>query len=492
MQLITTSGTIGSRWQEPKERLRGAERRQPERNEQVPPGEGVDLEAFRDPWETLTPLRRQMALCSVLLQLQRRHLDILALIGMAPLISTPDVAVWMHCSETTIHRRARDLRALGLCDEMLLPMPLGGLPSASSHQIEHTPLACLRLRPAGRALLAAIYGRAAHQVPFRLRDIAVPTAHDTGIHRFRTLLAIASGNRAARRDPGTGIAGQWWCDAEHCALSFDTADIPVKSGAGGTDHPFPRERCVVPDAIGEWRWTDPDDVEHITTFWLEWDTDTEGEAKIRNKLERYAMHVQQLKLAHWADTSYQAPPLLFVVPNHRREAWLATAVHDIIVEWTSWQEERERSTQKFVKAQPYPIDIYSTTIAHLAQAEEGPLSEVWLQIAPIPLDPQALLALEEVAEYEQEQLKQERIGTMGHIPDQPAQQTKNSQHRLQGLWSAVVEAWHMRQAPQEQANSQAAYPSVQSQKSFQQAQSYGGIEQDEMLVHSCPLEWRQG
>lgn len=470
--------------------LRGAEHPQVTRNEKDSLIADADAPSstFHDPWETLTPLRRQLARCGVLLRLQRLHLDILALMGIAPLISTADVAFWLRCSEATIRRRIRDIRVLGLCDEVLLPPPPGGLPSTSSHQVERGSLTCLRLRPAGRALLAAIYGRAAHQVPFRLRDIATPTAHDTGVHRFHTLLAIASRRRATLGDPSDGFVGEWWCDEEHCSLAFDTTDRPFASSTGATDYRSLGRRRVIPDAIGEWRWIGADGEEHSTALWLEWDTGAEGEAKIREKLERYTMYIQQLKLNHWADDNYQAPLLFFVVPDPAREAWLAAVVHDVIVEWTSWQGEQERTTQKVVKAQPYPTHIYCTTVMHLSEAAEGPLSSVWLQIAPKPLERRALQALEEAADHAREQRQQEQSGEGNSRQSQSLQQRKGSQHRLHDLVSAAAELWHTRQAQKEQTDWRPAHQSAQRRTAFQQTHSPRDVMEGSILPRSCPLE----
>jgi hypothetical protein len=149
----------------------------------------------------------------------------------------------------------------------------------------------------------------------------------------------------------------------------------------------------VPDAVGEWCWTDPAGEERSTAFWLEWDTSTEGEAKLRDKLDRYTAYVQQERGKHWADDAYHPPLLLFVVPDTDREVWVAAVARDLIANWDSWQHGLERQTDRFVTAQPFPVTIYSTTIAHLAQAREGPLSEIWLSIAPVPLDPDALHVL---------------------------------------------------------------------------------------------------
>lgn len=407
-----------------------------------------------DQWETLTPLRRQLALCSMLLQIQRRHLEILALMGVAPLISTADSAFWLQCSEATIRRRVRDLRALGLCDELLLPALSAGLPSVDSHHIEYEAPTCLRLRHAGRALLAALYGHAAHRTPFKLRDIATPTAHDTGIHRFHSLLAIASLQRMAQQRASIGSIGSigsisnWRCDEEHCALSLEAAD-GVTSPSG-----VPRGRRVVPDAIGEWRWFDPRGGEYRVTFWLEWDTGTEGEAKMRNKLERYATYVQQEQVKHWADAAsatYHSPPLLFVVPETGRETWLASVVRDIIAHWESWQHNQVCETEGLLTVQPYPLAVYCTTIAHLAQ--EGPLGDIWLRVAPDALSHEALLALQvestktdpshrnnQVAEM------QAQDGASRSVSSQPGRSysryAKSLAHRLNEVWATLTDFQH--------------------------------------------------
>src|SRR6185437_1506351 len=126
--------------------------------------------------------------------------------------------------------------------------------------------------------------------------------------------------------------------------------------------------------------------EHSTTFWLEWDTGTESEAKLLDKLNRYTAYVRQEQGKHWADDTYQSPLLLFVVPDTERETWLAAVARDLVANGDSWQHDLEQKSDRFVTAQPFPVTIYSTTIAHLAQAREGPLSEIWLRIAPVPLD----------------------------------------------------------------------------------------------------------
>ena len=236
---------------------------------------------------------------------------------------------------------------------------------------------------------------------------------------------------------------------------------------------------MVPDAVGEWVWTDPGGEERSTTFWLEWDTGTESEAKLHDKLDRYTAYVRQEQTKHWADDTYQSPLLLFVVPDTERETWLAAVARDLVANWDSWQHDLERESDRFVTAQPFPVTIYSTTIAYLAQARDGPLSEIWLRIAPVPLDADALRVLKmkgmmtDLNDRDtQISVRQKQKKSSRPVPRQPGSSqrpVKNLSLRLQDLWlklSDIRNAHHEAQLPEAVEHSRA----------------------QTMLRRSCPLE----
>lgn len=116
---------------------------------------------------------------------------------------------------------------------------------------------------------------------------------------------------------------------------------------------------------------------------------------MRDKLERYATYAHQVRLEHLTDDSYRAPLQLFVLPNYQRETWLARLVRDLIAEWVSWQEDL-RQAGTILRMRPYPVRIYSTAVAHLAEAQDGPVSDVWLPIVPVPVNAEALEVLEDI------------------------------------------------------------------------------------------------
>ncbi len=343
------------------------------------------------------------------------------------------------------------------------------------HHIEYEPLTCLRLRRSGRGLLAALYGQAAHRAPFKLRNIATPTTHDTGVHRFHSLLEIAGARRTAQQPASTGSIGRWWCDEERCALPLEAATGNDRASVSGV----PRGRRVAPDAVGEWYWADPEGAEHRTAFWLEWDTGTESKAKLLDKLNRYTVYVRQEQGKHWADDSYQSPLLLFVVPDTERETWLAAVARDLVANWDSWQHDLERESDRFVTAQPFPVTVYSTTIAHLAQAREGPLSETWLSIAPVPLDSAALRAL-----------KMERMTTSlldsGSQTGARQKQEKSSQPVAHQPWRSQCSARRLSLRLQEVWATLTDFRSTQ--RLIQQAATHQRSQTPTGTRRCCPLE----
>ena len=371
-------------------------------------------------WTSLNRSQQHTIIATIISCLERRQIVILALIAAHPVITLEDLATLLHVDRLSLTIRLTALRQTQLIEQLTLPAPATGFPSATWEPLRTSesgppapltrdPLHCLRLSPLGFDVLGAIYGVPASYLEYEQRHERRITAHDAGIRHFLALLASQAQHLSQQNTHHTekqqlnAFHTLEWINAPAVLLQFPTAGETV---------------TVVPDATAEFDLSITDDLalsEHPTRpksnrhvrcqIWLEWDAGTENTRDLWDKFHAYQQYAEYVELE---DSTHPLPALLVVVPEDHQEQRILRILTELALRqhpqqhqhatrqpatrahrdepgmetqrrcwWISQTAATLRSPAAASREPSRRLDVYLTTTSHLAHY--GPLGPCWLR-----------------------------------------------------------------------------------------------------------------